>query len=381
MRYPRILFASTYPPTTCGLATYTQAMIEAVADVRGSATDLGVVRLHSASDTGTSIAPIVAGESCVNSDRWPEEVSLISRDFDVLWLQHEFGIFGPDDGSRVLDLCEATPAPIVTTLHTVLSRPTRRQRTIVEALAARSAKLVVMSEAARLRLIDGTRVHPEKILVIPHGAHGYPRVANRHCYPRPTIVTWGLVGPGKGIEWGIQAMARLRHLRPLPHYVVHGSTHPNVLRTQGEVYRIGLGALADELGVADMVSFNDRYLTPAQLADLVGSADMALLAYDSTEQVTSGVLVEAVGAGLPVIASPFPHAVEILAHGAGRVIPHRDPEAIARAIEGYVTRPGSLQASAWAARRSAPDLSWQSVALRSDQVASRAAAAATAGVA
>jgi polysaccharide biosynthesis protein PslF len=218
--------------------------------------------------------------------------------------------------------------------------------------------------------------------VIPHGAHGYPRVAGRDRSARPTMVTWGLVGPGKGIEWGIRAMSRLRHLRPLPRYLVAGATHPNVLRNEGDVYRAGLVALADELDVAHMVDIDDRYLSPAQLADLLGRTDLALLPYDSTEQVTSGVLVEALGAGVPVIATAFPHAVEMLAGGAGRIVPHGNDMAIADTLEEYLTRPQALRASAWAARRLAPELSWQSIARRCEEVASRATAGvATAGVA
>ncbi len=382
MRHPQLLFASTYPPTACGLATFTRALVESVASVRQSSEGLGVARVHSAMDTTISLDPLVVGETCVDSSTWPEEVSRLARHYEVLWIQHEFGIFGPDDGRRVLDLCEAVPVPVVTTMHTVLSNPTPGQGSIVEALARRSEKLVVMSHAAQQMLVQTTRVDPHKVAVIPHGAHCHPRLVTRNRHTRPTIVTWGLVGPGKGIEWGIRAMDRLRDLRPLPRYVVQGATHPNVLRAQGEAYRNSLFALVDDLDVAHMVDIDERYLAPAQLADLIGKADLALLPYDSTEQVTSGVLVEAIGAGLPVVATAFPHAVEMLADGAGRTVPHRDPLAIANALENYLTRPQALRASAWAARRSAPELSWSSVARQCEALAGRVVdAAATAGVA
>ncbi len=141
---------------------------------------------------------------------------------------------------------------------------------------------------------------------------------------RPTILTWGLLGPGKGIEWAIDALAELVDLDPTPRYLVMGETHPRVVNREGEAYRSALQARAASRGIGHLVEFDARYLDLAALGRVVQEADVVLLPYDSREQVTSGVLVEALAAGKPVIATGFPHAVELLGGGAGLIVPHGD---------------------------------------------------------
>lgn len=379
-RFPRILFISTYPPTECGLATYTRALITALTELRGDSRGLGVARLLQSPDEVISIDPEVASEEAPTSSDWPNRVLQAAQTHDVIWVQHEFGIYGPDDGRRILELYDLPGKPIFTTLHTVVSRPSPRQREIMEVLVGSSDQVVVMSRAARDRLSAVHRVDPQRVSVIPHGAHGYPHRGDR-LHGRPTVATWGLIGPGKGIELGIMAMSRLRHVRPLPRYVICGATHPQVLRQQGEAYRQELLKLARDLRVSDMVEFHDRYMSDAELAELIGQADIALLPYDSTDQVTSGVLVEAVGAGLPVVATRFPHAVELLADGAGLTVPHGDSRAIAQALELYLTRPRALLIAQMAAHRRAAELGWSAVARSHDLLARRAGHPARSGAA
>lgn len=379
-RSARILFVSTYPPTECGLATYTRALITGLAEVRGDGHGLGVARLIQSPDEVISIDPEVAAEEAPTSSGWPERVLHVAQGYDVIWVQHEFGIFGPDDGRRVLGLYEGSERPVYTTLHTVLSRPSPRQRQIMEGLLELSHQVTVMSHAARDKLSAVHRVDPHRVWVVPHGAHGYLRCGER-LHNRPTVTTWGLIGPGKGIELGIMAMSRLRHIRPLPRYVICGATHPQVLRQQGESYRHMLMRLAADLRVTDMVEFHDGYMSDAELSSVIGQADLALVPYDSADQVTSGVLVEAVGAGLPVIATSFPHAVELLSDGAGLIVPHGDSRAVAQAIELYFTRPRALFVAQMAANRRAAELRWPSVARRHDGLAKRATRPARSGAA
>ncbi len=360
-RSARILFVSTYPPTECGLATYTRALITALADLRADTRGLGVARLLQSPDEVISIDPEVATEDAPTASEWPDRVRQAAQAYDLIWVQHEFGIYGPDDGRRVLELLDHPGRPVFTTFHTVLSRPSQRQRRIMDELIESSRRLVVMSRAARESLAATHRVDARRVSVIAHGAHGYVHCGER-LRGRPTVATWGLIGPGKGIELGIMAMSRLRHLRPLPRYVICGATHPQVLRQQGEAYRQSLMRLAADLRVTDMIEFQDRYMSDAELGMLISQADIALLPYDSTDQVTSGVLVEAVGAGLPVIATRFPHAVELLSDGAGLTVPHGDSRAIAQAIEIYLTRPRALLIAQMAANRRAAELRWPSVA-------------------
>jgi glycosyltransferase involved in cell wall biosynthesis len=208
--------------------------------------------------------------------------------------------------------------------------------------------------------------------VIPHGAASHTS-APRAPHDRPHLLTWGLLGPGKGIEWALRALAVLKDLDPMPAYTVAGRTHPKVLEAHGDVYRESLLKLAADIGVSDAVRWADVYLDQASLSRLIRSADVVVLPYDSTEQVTSGVLIEAVGAGVPVVATEFPHAVELLADGPGLLVPHQDPEAMAAGIRHLLAAPdvtGSLTGLT-----GGPTLRWPAVAARYQALAAHLLAA------
>lgn len=298
--------------------------------------------------------------------------------FDVAMVQHEYGIFGGKDGDQILDVLALVRVPVVVVLHTVLSEPTRHQRYVLEHLVAAADRVVTLSETGRLRLSGEYAIDERKVVTIPHGAWAagrpVPPTARRG---RPTVLTWGLLGPGKGLEWGVEALAGLRHLDPTPHYVIAGQTHPKVLAREGERYREMLQRRAAILGVADMLHFEPGYLDTSVLRRLVANADVILLPYDSYEQVTSGVLIEAVSSLTPVVSTGFPHARELLADGAGTLVPHADPAAIGAAIGRVLTEPGHARAMIASAARIAPTLEWSAVAERylqlSDELARRAA--------
>jgi glycosyltransferase involved in cell wall biosynthesis len=182
-------------------------------------------------------------------------------------------------------------------------------------------------------------------------------------------VNWGLIGPGKGLETAIKALALLQHLGSPPRLVIRGATHPNVKRREGDAYRDGLVDLIGELGLQGSVEMSDAYMTPTELESLIHSADMALIPYDTTEQVTSGVLVDAIGAGLPVVATSFPHSLELLSSGAGRVVPQQDPKAMAAAIEALLTDPSALADAGEEAMRVGRDFAWPRVAFKYERLA------------
>lgn len=367
---PRILFVSTYPPTRCGIANYTHSLVQAMAERRGSTDDLGVVRLLTPGESPRP-DPIVEAYAGISNTRWVDHVAQVARAYDVVWLQHEFGIYG-EAGDRALSrLTEKVSKPIITTLHTVLRRPDPIQRDSTRLLVKRSAHTVVISRAARQMLVDHYRVDPTAVEVVPHGVRHLPK-ESRPPAQRPVIVTWGLLGPGKGIEWGIRALRHLKQLDPPPRYVVAGATHPQVLRTQGDTYRLGLCRLARELGVEDLLRMEDTYLSDEDLERLLESAHVVVLPYDSTDQVSSGVLVEALGAGLPVVATAFPHAIEMLEGGAGIVVPHRDPKAMADAISCLLTDPDALSAARTNAARIGRSLQWPVVAEQCETLAASA---------
>jgi glycosyltransferase involved in cell wall biosynthesis len=188
---------------------------------------------------------------------------------------------------------------------------------------------------------------------------------------RPVVLTWGLIGPGKGLEMAIDAFAALRDLVPLPRYIILGKTHPKVQASQGDAYLEGLMARVHDLGLDDVVEFDDRYLDIDALALAVRQADMVVLPYESTEQVTSGVLVEALAAGKPVIATAFPHAVELLGNGAGTVVAHDDPIELAAALRSVLTDPSLAARMAGKARQIGSTLYWPSIARRYDHIATK----------
>src|SRR5207244_4010702 len=240
--------------------------------------------------------------------------------------------------------------------------PADGQKEILEALAHAANAVVTMTRTAYRRLRD-YNVDMARPSVIPHGAHVPSQaVAPRPDPQRPTILTWGLLGPGKGIEWAIEALGFLGHLDPAPTYLVVGKTHPKVLEQYGESYRDSLRAQAERLGVSEQVEFNAAYLSLDTLESIVRDADVVLLPYDSPDQVTSGVLIEAVAAGKPVISSRFPHAVELLGEGVGLLVPHRNPQAIAAALEQVLTDPELQSSMAAGAARLYPQLGWPAVA-------------------
>ncbi len=353
----RIALLSTYPPTQCGLATFSAALCRGL--LRASAR-VGVVSVVEEHSPGPWPGEVVA--ELVNSSV-PSAMAAVRtlNGFDAVIVQHEYGIYGGTDGVDVLDVVEALTVPTIVVLHTVLAQPTPGQRRILRRLLAVAATVVTMTETGRRRLVEVYGADPDLVTVIPHGAiehHGAR--ARRIPGTRPLILTWGLLGPGKGIEWAIDAMVALRDLAP--RYLVAGKTHPKVLEREGETYRHRLTARARALGVTDIVEIDPSYRDLADLAALVSAADVVLLPYDSSEQVTSGVLIEAVAAVRPVVSTAFPHAVELLAGGSGLTVARKDPAALATALRRVLSEPGLAATMAGHASRQAPALAWGAVA-------------------
>ena len=365
-RTPSVALLSTFPPTACGLATFAAALACGLEQI--GVTNVGVVQCSD--DNHIVHDPHVLAQFRPNSPASMRDALRALNGHDVVLLQHEYGIFGGEDGDQVLDLLDGLDASVITTLHTVPLSPSLRQRKILEEVVARSACAVTMTDTARRRLLSTYDVSPESIVTIPHGAT-LPHSIAPTSAGSPLLLTWGLIGPGKGIEWVLDALALVgTHMTP-PHYIVAGQTHPKVVAREGERYRSMLKARARDLGIEDHVTFDARYRSLPELMDLIADATCIVLPYESTDQITSGVLVDAVAAGRPVIATAFPHAVELLADGAGMVVPHRDPAALARAILRIATRPDLARSMSIAAEQLAPRHSWPAVAANYVNLAGR----------
>ncbi len=348
---PSFGILGTYAPTPCGLATFSAALVDGLV-ARGA--DVNVVRI---ADGDVSEAPYVAGELVNGSVSSIETTAELLNQSDVVIVQHEYGVYGGPDGDEVVQIMSGLRVPTIVVVHTVLKDPTPHQRSVLESVMALADQVVVMSEVARERLCAEFAVGRHKVIHIPHGA-ALPSRTGVQDPDRPTILTWGLLGPGKGIEWVIDAMASLKDLPNPPRYVIAGRTHPKVLAAQGERYREALVAQAKRLAVADLVSFDAVYRTPEEVTALIQTATVVVLPYDSKDQVTSGVLVDSLASGRPIVATAFPHAVELLASGAGTVVAHGDPDALAAALRQLLTDPDVADSMATEARGLAPTIAW-----------------------
>jgi glycosyltransferase involved in cell wall biosynthesis len=343
---------STFPPTQCGIATFAESLTRALAHAGAT---VEMVDLPAGPETPPH-------EATLHRHRGYQDLPVTAyllNSFDVVILQHEFGIWDGQDGHGIVDLIGMVATPVVTVLHTVPSAASGGQRRALQRILDLSDAVVVLSHSAFRRLTQDFSVRPDTLVMIPHGATALwhrRRPAEDNATHR--ILTWGLLGHGKGLEWGIRAMAILRDRGVAGEYVIAGATHPNVRRSEGEAYRQSLLDLARKLGVSASVTVADDYLSDDGLSQLICESSLFLLPYDSREQITSGVLVEAIAAGGPVIATRFPHAAELLGTGAGILVDHGDPIAIADAVEHALRDGEASERMRERSRALAADLDW-----------------------
>ena len=347
---------STFPPTQCGLATFTVALADGLT---AQGAEVRVVRV---ADGSPSESPMVVGEVINGRPATLARAADMLNLCDVAIIQHEYGVYGGEDGDEVVEILGSLTVPSIVIAHTVLANPTPHQRSVLTEVAAIADRVVVMSDSARDRMCQVFDVDPAKIGSIPHGAALPPAGAVRAGARRPTLLTWGLVGPGKGIERVIDAMPHLLRLSSRPRYVVAGRTHPKVLAADGEAYRNARIMQAWRNGVAASIEFDADYRDVPTLTAMIQSSTIVVLPYDSREQATSGVLVDAIAAGRPVVATAFPHAVEMLASGAGIIVDHDDPGAMVRALTRLLTDSALAARMTAEATRLAPSLGWPVVA-------------------
>ena len=358
-RLPSVSILSTFPPTHCGLATFAAALAEGLKRV--GVRHIGIVE---ASDgVSCSLDPRVHARLVAGSPQSRIAAARVINSHDFLLMQHEFGIFGGDDGCEVLDLLDDVYVPVVVTLHTVPLSPTRSQREVLEAIAARADVLVTMTQTARDRLLSLYDVRESSVVTIPHGA-AVPVGFDLPVTDETRLLTWGLLGPGKGVEWVIDALAMMPELHSTVRYTIAGQTHPKVLANHGERYRNMLKMRAERLGVRDLITFDDQYRTVPSLMELIADSTCVVLPYDSQDQITSGVLVDAVSAHRPVIATAFPHAQELVTSDIGIVVPHQDPVSMASAIRAMAMNPHLVESMAIATEPVAREHLWTSVAAR-----------------
>ena len=331
----RIAVIGNYLPRKCGIATFTTDLCDAIHAEYGS-TELLALPVNDTEEGYSYPARIRFELSQDDQASYRQAADFLNfSNIDLVCLQHEYGIFGGSAGSHILQLLRRLKMPVVTTLHTVLREPDADQRSVMEEIASLSDRLIVMSRQASDILQEVFHVPLSKIDLIPHGI---PDLAftDPHFYKdafgtegKDVLLTFGLLSPNKGIENVIRALPTILERHPNVVYMVSGVTHPHILRHEGDKYRHFLQQLAKDLGVEDHVVFRNRFVTPEELVELIGAADIYITPYKHKGQVVSGTLAYALSAGKAIISTPYLHAIELLDEERGVLVPFDDPEAIA----------------------------------------------------
>jgi glycosyltransferase involved in cell wall biosynthesis len=364
----RIAVIGNYLPRRCGIATFTTDLCAAISGEYGTARLLALP----VNDTEEGYDyPARVRWSLVQDDAASYEQAaqfLNFNNIDMVCLQHEYGIFGGEAGSHILHLLRGLKMPVVTTLHTVLREPNPDQLMVMEEIAELSDRLIVMSQLSSQFLQEIFRVPGGKIDMVPHGVPDLPFLDPNFYKERfgvegkAVLLTFGLLSPNKGIENVIQALPQILSKHKNVAYIVAGATHPHILRREGDKYRASLQALAKEVGVESQVIFHDRFASPEEMAEFIGAADIYITPYRYEEQVVSGTLAYAMGAGKAIISTPYWHAIELLDDRRGALVPFQNPGAIAQKTIELLDTPAKRHAMRKRAYLFARDMVWKRVA-------------------
>lgn len=361
-----IAFLSTYPPKRCGLATFTKNLSSSLAEVGHSIEVLAITNGGEDNDHGCEVSFLMERD---NPRAYVEAARYLNEsDVDLVILEHEFGIFGGPSGNMVLKLVDNLDKPLVTTLHTVLPDPPDLIKGIVGALTSRSERLVAMSRSAVKLLEHHYGIPRERLVLIPHGCPDISLIDEESSKDqiglagRTVVSTFGLLGPGKGLEYAIRALPKLIADRPEVTYLIIGATHPNEKKANGEQYREGLKAIVRDLQLERNVNFVDRYLTERELIRFLSATDIYVTPYLNGGQVVSGTLTYALGAGKAIVSTPFLYALELLAEGRGLLCHFRDSTSLSEALRRLAADGELRRCLSMRAYKYGRNLTWSRVA-------------------
>lgn len=361
----QVAFVSTYPPTECGLATFTQDLVHAVEAHDWQAKIISADHSERALHSDSRVICQIRREE---PQDYLEAANLLNRSkVNVVCVQHEYGIFGGELGAYLLDFMDALQLPVITTLHTVVPNPSPEMKAVLQQVVSKSQGVVVMARTAveLLRKVYETPVH--HVCVIPHGTPAplnQPiEVAKRQLGLENLNVlsTFGLVSRGKGIEDAIRAMPAIVERFPNTVYLALGETHPKVKSQEGESYREFLVDEACRLGVEKNVLFVDHYLSLKEIQQYLNATDIYITPYLNPDQITSGTLAYAISAGCAVVSTPYLYAKELLEEGGGKLAEFRNPESIAQAVLSLLSDPSHLKLHRGLAKRKGAVMSWDLV--------------------
>jgi glycosyltransferase involved in cell wall biosynthesis len=373
----RVAIVSTYQPRHCGIAVFSGDLRAALLEADSSLA-VDIVSISRGDNSRPHPPEVVATiRQEVASDYCAAAEELGRANVDVVLIEHEYGIFGGNDGHFVLELANQLTVPMVVTLHTVLANPPAERARTMRALCQRAALIMVFTETARRMLGEQGLAEPERVRVVPHGApdeltqaawaDGVDEDIASSSLQLPSLAgrtvlsTFGLISDSKGLELAIRALPSIVASHPEVLYLIAGQTHPEVIHKEGESYRLGLQQLVHDLDLCDHVWFIDRFLSIDELAMLLARTDLYLTPYRSRDQIVSGALTFAVAAGCPVVSTPYFYAEDLLSSGAGRLVPSADSSELAAAALDLLGSRAKMKAARAEARRVGADLTWSSV--------------------
>src|SRR5216684_3055303 len=364
----RIAVIGNYLPRQCGIATFTTDLCEAISAEYGAARLLAlpVNDTENGYDYPARVRWSLAQDDLTSYEKAAEFLNFNNN--DMVCFQHEYAIFGGPAGSHILHLLRSLKMPLVTTLHTVLREPDPNQLMVMEEIAELSDRLIVMSQLSSQFLQEIYTVPGSKIDMLPHGVPDLPFLDPNFYKDRfgvegkAVLLTFGLLSPNKGIESVIQALPQILSKHKNVAYIVAGATHPHVLRREGEKYRTSLEALAKKMGVESQVIFHNRFVSPDEMVQFIGAADIYITPYRHEAQVVSGTLAYALGAGKAIISTPYWYAIELLDDRRGALVPFQNPDAIAQKTIELLDTPATRHAMRKRAYLFARDMVWKRVA-------------------
>jgi glycosyltransferase involved in cell wall biosynthesis len=368
-----VTFLATYPPRKCGIGTFTHDLARNVSQRYGEELSAkGKVNIAALNDRpegyeyGPEVGFEINAQNKLDYRRAADYVNL--SDTRVVNVQHEYGIFGGEDGENLLTFLDVVRKPVISTLHTILKKPSDHQREVLKKVCDLSTEVVVLANKGKELLRDVYDVSPDKVSMIPHGAPDVPFLDTSYYKEdygiegRSVILTFGLLGPNKGIEIAIEAMEQVAEEFPESLYIILGATHPHVKKERGEEYRLNLERMVRERGLQNNVVFHEMFVPLDELTKYLVTSDIYLTPYLSREQISSGTLAYAVALGNAVVSTPYWYAEEMLADGRGKLVPFEDPEATGEALIDLLANEGKRQSMRRSAYQFGRDMIWHSVA-------------------
>jgi glycosyltransferase involved in cell wall biosynthesis len=363
-------FIGNYLPRHCGIATFTTDLCEAIAtEFPATSCIAGAINDR---PEGYNYPSRVRFEIDQNdSDSYLRAADFLHiNNVEVISVQHEFGIYGGMAGDLLLDFLERVKKPVITTLHTVLQSPDPDQLRVIKELNRLCARFVVMAERGKQLLIDVYGVDPGKIDLIPHGVIDMPFVDSNFykdifgAEGKTVLLTFGLLSENKGIETAIRALPAILKENPGLVYMIVGATHPHLIAREGEIYRDSLVELAKSIGVSEQVIFHNHFVALEELKEFIGGSDVYLTPYRNVEQITSGTLAYAFGAGKAIVSTPYWHALELLGDEQGIIVPFEDVDALSDAVNDLLAHPTRMTAMRKRAWKEGRKMVWPEIARR-----------------